>query len=177
LPGGCERSTLGTRKGILIRYLWEAGLIRGPRPVVYLHKVDLNGAVFTNAYLYGANLSTDSLDQAGFYGADLHGTDLRWAHLSGATLIPADLSCYNGNEIDYSAGPGGAARIENMLAQEHLRGIRCTDLTNATLNGADLSHANLIGANLTGASMAGANLTGARYNSTPLTFPAPTGSS
>jgi Pentapeptide repeats (8 copies) len=169
------RNLDGARKGILIRYLWEAGLIRGPRPVVYLHNVNLDGAVFTNAYLYGANLSTDSLDQADFYGADLHGADLRWAHLNGATLIRADLSCYNGNQIDYAAGLGGAARIENLLAQEDLRSLGCTDLTNATLKGADLSRANLIGANLSGASMAGAKLTGAMYNSKSLTFPGANG--
>jgi len=164
------RNLDGARKGILIRYLWEAGLIRGPRPVVYLHKVNLNGAVFTNAYLYGANLSTDSLEWAKFHGADLHGADLKWASLNGADLSRADLSCYSGNQFNYVAG-ASAARIEGLLALEHLKNIDCAVLSNATLKGADLSGANLIGVNLSGVSLAGANLAGALYNSKPIVFP------
>ena len=164
------RNLDGSRRGILIRYLWEAGLIRGLRPVVYLHKVSLNGVLLANAYLYGADLSTDYLIGAKLRATDLHGANLKWANLDGADLSRADLSCYNGNQADYSAVTPGAPRIATMLAHEHLKSIGCTDLANATLNGADLSHANLIGANLSGASLAGANLTGAMYNSKPIVF-------
>jgi hypothetical protein len=164
------RNLDGPRRGILLRYLWEAGLIRRPRPVVYLHKVKLNGAVLANAYLYGADLGTDYLIGADLQATDLHGANLKWANLDRAKLIRADLSCYSGNQIDYSAVAPGAPRIAAMLAHEHLKSITCTDLANATLNGANLYHANLIGANLTGASLAGAELTGAMYNAKPIVF-------
>lgn len=164
------RNLDGIRKGILIRYLWEADLVRGPRPVVYLHKVNLNGAVFTNAYLYGVNLSTDSLEWAKFHGADLHGADLKWAQLNGADLSRADLSCYSGSLPD-SAVVGPGQRIEGSLTQQRLKSIDCAELANATLTGANLSGANLIGANLSGVSLTGANLTGAMYNSKPIVFP------
>ena len=150
----------GARKGILIRYLWEADLIRGNLPVVYLHKVNLDGAVFRNAYLYGADLSTDYLVRANFTGADPHGANLSWANLSGADLRNANLGCFTvPYRIDYSAG---------AVAQVGIRSIQCTDLKHAVLNGADLANATLVGANLTGASLGGTDLKRAQYNSGPI---------
>ena len=165
------RNLDGPRRGILLRYLWEAGLIRRPRPIVYLHKVNLKGAVLANAYLYGADLGTDNLMGADLQAADLHGANLKWANLDGAKLIRADLSCYSGNQIDYAQVAPGASHVAPTLASEHLKSITCADLANATLNGANLYGANLIGANLIGASMAEVNLTGAIYNSEPIVFP------
>jgi len=139
------RNLDGTRKGILIRYLWEAGLIRGRSPVVDLHKVNLGGTVLKNAYLYGVNLGTDDLVKADFYGADTHGANLSWADLSGADLSKANLGCSTVSQFDVSVG---------LLTQEHPSSIDCTDLKRAVLTGANLQEANL----------AGADLHGARYN-------------
>ena len=149
------RNLDGTRKGILIRYLWEAGLIRGRSPVVDLHKVNLGGTVLKNAYLYGVNLGTDDLVKADFYGADTHGANLSWADLSGADLSKANLGCSTVSQFDVSVG---------LLTQEHPSSIDCTDLKRAVLTGANLQEANLTGANLSWASLAGADLHGARYN-------------
>jgi uncharacterized protein YjbI with pentapeptide repeats len=149
------RNLDGPRKGILVRYLWEADLIRGRSPVVDLHKVNLQGAVFRGAYLYGANLSTNDLIKANFYGADAHGANLSWANLSGAKLNKANLGCFTTSQFDVSVG---------LLAHEPPRSVDCTTLRRAILTGANLSYANLTGANLTGASLVGAILGGARYN-------------
>jgi uncharacterized protein YjbI with pentapeptide repeats len=147
------RNLDGARRGILIRYLWEAGLIRGKSPVVYLHKADLDGAFFKNAYLYDANLGTDFLAGANFYGADLHGADLTWADLSKANLSKVNLGCITTNQFDVSV---------TILAQA--RTTSCADLKHANLSDTDLQGADLVGANLSRASLAGTDLKGARYN-------------
>ncbi len=147
------RNLDGSRRGVLIRYLWDAGLIRGKSPVVYLHKADLDGAVFKNAYLYDANLGTDFLAGADFYGADIHGAILSWADLSGANLTKANLGCNTTNQFDVSVGILARARSTN-----------CTDLKHANLSDANLQSADLVGANLSRASLAGSDLKGARYN-------------
>jgi hypothetical protein len=153
------RNLDGVRKGILVRYLWEASLIRGRTPVVDLHKVNLQGAVFRGAYLYGANLSTDDLIKANFYGADAHGAILSWANLTGADLIKTNLGCFTTSQFDVSVG---------LLKQERPNSVDCAVLKRAILKGADLQDANLTGANLTGANLAGADLSGARYNGKPI---------
>jgi len=86
----------GRRKGALVRFLWEAGLIqplpkkkrppKGPlskesEPIVRLRGADLHGADLRGAKLYRAN----------FRGADLSGADLSEATLIDACLV-ANLS-------------------------------------------------------------------------------------
>ena len=152
----------GARKGILIRYLWEAGLIRGESPVVYLHKANLNGAVLKNAYLYNADLQTDYLTGANFYGADPHGANLSWADLSKADLVRANLGCVATHQFDVSI---------TILAQQHPSSLDCANLGHTILTGADMRGANLVGANLSTAYLADANLNGARYNARPISVP------
>jgi hypothetical protein len=130
----------GVRKGTLIRYLWEAGLITRQHPVVNLLNADLNGAVFAGANLYQVALSPLGLSHANFTAAGLIGADLSGSNLSGADLSGAALTCF------YQSG--------------NSRTGVCADL-----NGAYLTGANLTGANLTGANLTGANLQRARYNS------------
>jgi uncharacterized protein YjbI with pentapeptide repeats len=135
----------GERKGTLIRYLWEAGLIAGPHPIVNISNANLNGAIFNNSYLNGVGLFHLGLDDAQFVGASLVGADLSDSALFEAELKGADLS-----QADLRDSFPIAA-----------------DLTNANLTGAKLNGADLTGANLTGANLAGAVLAGARYNSKP----------
>lgn len=151
----------GARKGILIRYLWEAGLIRGKSPVVYLHKANLDGAVLKNAYLYNADLQTDYLIGANLYGADPHGANLSWADLSRADLARANLSCVATHQFDVSI---------SILAQ-HPGSLDCTDLRHTVLTGADMQGADLIGADLSTAYLAGVKLNGAKYNARPIRVP------
>lgn len=95
------------RKGILLKFLYEAGLIRSGEPVIdlaeadlshaHLRSIDLRGAYLpgvdlSNADLSGANLSGANLSSARLCGADLSGADLSDADLSGADLSGANLA-------------------------------------------------------------------------------------
>jgi hypothetical protein len=135
----------GYRKGTLIRYLWEAGLITAPNPIVDITTADLTNAVFDKARLNEVYLFQMILNGAQFVGAVLIDADLRESSLSGAALTDADLS---GADLEQSE-PLGA------------------DLVGANLSHADLRYADLTGANLTGAILSGADLKGATYNTRP----------
>jgi hypothetical protein len=52
------------RKRILLRFLYESGLIRKDRPVVNLALANLSGALLTGAVLSGANLTYASVSSA-----------------------------------------------------------------------------------------------------------------
>jgi hypothetical protein len=88
------------RKGLLMQFLSEAGLITSSRNdvIIALSDADLGSADLFNADLRGANL----------YNANLGDTDLRYAHLSGADLSGADL---------YNADLSGAEVTEAQLKQ------------------------------------------------------------
>ena len=135
----------GPRKGTLIRYLWEAGLLVRPKPIVNIVGADLTGAVFSNADLDGIVLSQLKLNNAQFAryatlkNADLYDSDFYEADLTNADLRNANLGHSN---------PIGA------------------NLSGVDLSGANLSNADLVGADLTGATLTGVDLKGAIYNST-----------
>lgn len=160
------RNLDGARKGILIRYLWEAGLIKAHKPIVDLNKVNLEDGVFRGTYLYDANLATDNLIKANFYRTDVHGTILSWANLSGADLNKANLGCFSIPQWNISM---------QLLDQLRFSSIDCTVLKRADLSGAKLQDANLTGANLSRASLGGAQLAGAIYNTKPIPLKKPGG--
>jgi Pentapeptide repeats (8 copies) len=141
------RNLDGPRKGTLIRYLWEAGLISEPHPIVDLFQADLTDADFPGANLFNVDLAVNDLGSADFAwadlsDADLNGAGLHEADLSGANLSGAKLSC------------------------TYVFGVHefCADLTGANLSDANLTDADLRGANLRGAVLRGADLRGAAYN-------------
>lgn len=76
----------GSRKGILLRFLHEAGLVDGPTPRLKLTLADL-----TDVDLVGAELRSINLEGANLRGGDLNGANLQGAHLQGALLNDADL--------------------------------------------------------------------------------------
>jgi uncharacterized protein YjbI with pentapeptide repeats len=135
----------GYRKGIVLRFLYEAGLIHKRGPVLRLNvadlrevnlrganlsEVDLSGAeVLRSKVAYGttfSNISRVHLSRADLTATNLTGANLRLVALNDASLFFADL--------------GGA------------------DLEEANLRGANLGGANLSGADLSGANLSGANL-------------------
>jgi hypothetical protein len=109
------------RKGLLISFLYDSGLIFGSLEVYfdpngdkyldYNDKIDLEGADLRGANLggyflrdvnlrrtdlsgtnlSGADLSGAIIREANLMDADLSGADLRWADLSGSSLVQADL--------------------------------------------------------------------------------------
>jgi len=154
------------RKGYLLQFLYEAGLINNE---VNGSIIDLNGADLQGAELQGLQLRKVNLG-----GTNLHGANLKKANLSGAMLRKADLSNTNMCEARLSqtnlhivnlsqADLSGAVLSEADLTKAILRKALLiqADLSGADLTGTDLSDANLSGANLSGAELLGANLSGA----------------
>ena len=125
----------GERKGEVVRFLQNAGLINGERPVF-----GLGG---------GADLTGASLVEADLVHAYLQGAELTRADLTGANLILANLM-----EADLE----GAVLKGADLIRANLQGADLTgaDLSDANLSDADLSDANLSDANLTNAKLEGA---------------------
>jgi uncharacterized protein YjbI with pentapeptide repeats len=153
----------GDRRGLLVRFLVEAGLIGAGNTGIDVTTADLSGATAGRTDLHGANLAEVDLrgahlNQANLQQADLHEAhlgraDLSGAQLQGAMLRTADLSGANLAGVDLS----GANLSGALLAG--------ADLRNATLSGADLSgtvlsHANLRGADLSNAYLRGVDLRG-----------------
>jgi len=119
----------GRRKGSVIQFLYESGLIDKDKRIVNLTGADLHGAD-----LHGAKL----------FAADLHGAKLLFADLRGAHLDEADLSGAHLTSADLS----GADLFVANLHEAHLDEA---DLSGAKLDRADLSEADLSGADLHGA--------------------------
>ena len=136
----------GARKATLIRYLWEAGLLKRPQPIVNIHGADLTGAVFSKADLGGIALFQIFLNSAQF----INNTSLVNADLSGSYLYAANLAAANLSHADLQDSLPVAANFAG-----------------ANLVGADLAGADLTGADLAGTRLAGADLKGALYNAKP----------
>ena len=106
----------GRRKGYLLRFLYEAGLIGARAPVItlgggilgesaveetvlsradltdaMLSRVFLSGAYLTRVHLIRADLHSSNLDKANLSGADLRDANLTGASLKDAKLASADL--------------------------------------------------------------------------------------
>jgi hypothetical protein len=125
------RALDGTRKGFVLRFLYEAGLIRVDRQIVNLAGADLSGAklenvIMTNADLEDANMEGVHLERAELSGSNLKNTNMKFAHLHHANLTGAQL---NFAKFDYA------------------------DLTNTTLVQAEMTFARLYEANLHHASV------------------------
>lgn len=110
----------GKRKGIVVRFLYESGLIV-EKPVIDLAGADLSGAELINANLRGANLSGTYLNKALLWGINLSAANLSHASLTEAKVFNVDLS-------------------EANLSQTFLLKV---DLTEANLTQADLTGARL----------------------------------
>ncbi|WDE08300.1 pentapeptide repeat-containing protein [Thalassomonas viridans] len=133
----------GRRKGYLLRFLYEAGLVSARSPVVVLgggilgesavdetvlsradltgamlSRVFLSGAYLTRVHLIGADLQGSNLDKANLVGADLRDTDLTGASLKEAKLASADLRGAVLTHADLSGANLRAAKVSpDQLAQ------------------------------------------------------------
>src|SRR5215472_15530772 len=93
------------RKGVLVQFLYESGLIKNDNPVVDLSgadlsnadlsRVTLSNAHLSGAYLSGANLSEANLSNADLTHAFLFEANATIANLSNANLSDANLSNAN----------------------------------------------------------------------------------
>ena len=143
----------GFRKGSVLQFLHESGLIEKEQPVIDLGGAPLSGASLSEIHLSGANLNGTNLSNAELVGADLSEANLKSAHLRGADLTFARLR-------------------DASLSLAHLddANLAFAQLSAADLNGAYLSNANLEGAQLVDANLIGANLASTRLNGATLTF-------
>jgi hypothetical protein len=153
----------GKRKGAVLLFLKDSGVIDRGEAVIDLCEADLRGASLVNANLYRINLSDTNLS-----GADLRGANLSKSYLGDVDLSGANLSGANLNGADlFEANLNGAHLKQTRLSKANLSGadLRGCRLNEADLRDADLSKANLnvgdlVGANLRGAKLGGAKLLG-----------------
>jgi uncharacterized protein YjbI with pentapeptide repeats len=82
----------GERKGSVVRFLYELGLIIKDRPIVDLQQADLSGTILRSVILRGVILRGTSLKGADLSGADLSGVGLMEANLRRAYLWRANLN-------------------------------------------------------------------------------------
>lgn len=143
------------RKGNLIRFLYDAGLISADedtkKGVIDLNEANLSNADLTRANLIGANLA----------GADLSGATLSFARMDEAYLVGANLSEANLTGTQLSGADLSSTRLGGAkLRGTNLKGayLNDADLRMANLYRADMSRADLRGADLRGADLRGANL-------------------
>src|SRR6266567_737136 len=85
------------RKGSVLLFLAESGLIDIGGPIIDLYRADLSRVQLYKPWLNEVNLSETNLSEADLYEADLFAAnlskaDLHEAHLVGANLVYADLS-------------------------------------------------------------------------------------
>jgi len=80
------------RKGTVVRFLYEANLIKRERVILDLWEADLSGADLTGADLRDADLAGTNLHRAALYYAKVMGADLREAYLNEAALNYANLT-------------------------------------------------------------------------------------
>src|SRR6266581_1418612 len=169
----------GERKGTVIKFLHEAGLINKDNPIISLELADLSEAELTFSKLSKADLSWTDLNGANLANADLTGAillsilseanlsnaDLTGADLTRAVLTNADLTRakLRGANLD-RADLRGANLSEATLYKAKLHG----DLTKAVLYKAYLREANLRACNLREANLSGADLMGAELRGADL---------
>jgi uncharacterized protein YjbI with pentapeptide repeats len=146
------------RKGSVVQFLYEAGLINKKHPVVSLSDVRLSGADLSGVDLMGADLSDAELVDVDLSGgadlsdANLISTNLRNADLVNTNLSGADLSDANLSHANLSGAiliganlSGGANLSYADLSDANLSDANLSD---TYLNRADLSDADLLDANL-----------------------------
>ena len=143
------------RKGNLIRFLYDAGLISvdedTKRGSIDLSEANLSNADLTRANLIGADLK----------GADLSGAILSFArldetHLEGAILSEANLTGTQLSGANLSSSKLGGAKLRGTNLKRV--NLNDADLRMADLYRTDMSRADLRGADLRGADLRGANL-------------------
>jgi uncharacterized protein YjbI with pentapeptide repeats len=170
----------GRRKGFVLQFLGEAGLIRRPEPRVMLSGADLRGTIMRNTGVTTASLEGANLQDADFRHSDLAGTDFRFADLRGADvrnaslwkppplgrsnfafadLRNADFRYTEAGRIQFiNACLTGARFAAAYLEKADFSGARGydVDFSRSTLDGARFRDASLAGVSVDGASVMGA---------------------
>jgi len=131
------------RKGSVLLFLHEAGLIDTLKGIIdldgaFLWEANLSSATLSFANLSKANLSGANLSKAFVWEANLHFANLSGANLSKAFLNGADLSAANLSGANLKGASLSGANLLSDLPDAELSGAR---LDGARLDGADLDGA------------------------------------
>jgi uncharacterized protein YjbI with pentapeptide repeats len=177
----------GKRKGMLVRFLYEAQLVQESSPVISLEESLLSEVDLSYAKLSGINLERCDVRRGNFHFANLssgrlHLATLNDANFSWSNMTNADLhnsgiapdreSMDNKPDgqlgsVDFSNANLTSANLDDAVLESacmistKLCGarLRRTDLSGADLTGADLRNADLSGATLDKAVLIGAKVT------------------
>ena len=126
----------GRRKGEVIKFLHEAGLINNDKPIIELFKADLRGADLSYTNLRGASL----------YGANLEGANLEEINI---VIVTPEFS----GKATLLVDERGVRYEEPDEINFQGTNMQKTILRNANLIGADLLESNLEYADLSGADL------------------------
>jgi uncharacterized protein YjbI with pentapeptide repeats len=136
----------GPRKGNVVRFLYEAGLISGEQALISLSDADLIGVVLSGIQELG---EYSNVRFASLKGVNLEDTLLLEAELAGADMDEAVVTL------------GDLRRADLMKAKLNGANLGLANLTNAILIGAELNETRLNDANLSEAKLDFAELKGA----------------
>ena len=154
------------RKGSVLQFLEESGLIDSGNPIIDLNRADLSRVQLYKPWLNEVDLHETNLSEADLYEADLLGANLSKADLYGAHLVGAILYAVNLKEAklfgaDLHRAELGEANLSGADLSEadlHRTSLREADLSGATMRAANLSEADLREANLQGTILNAADL-------------------
>ena len=138
-----EAGLIDTLKGIIDldgAFLWEANLSSATLSFANLSKANLSGANLSGAFVWEANLKEANLSKANLSGAILGGTNLSRANLGGANLREAFLNGTNLSGANLSGADLKGADLK--VSEDDLS----SEMPDANLSEANLSRANLFGA-------------------------------
>jgi uncharacterized protein YjbI with pentapeptide repeats len=182
----------GIRKSIILKFLYEAGLISGDNPVLSLERADLTGVIIeASSFLHeinlrGANLDKAKLQWSRIYGGSLSSTSLRRTDLRSSVLSKSvleyvlldDSNLYMANLSETRLGKAqfrnaylAMANLENaIIPRACFNGatLRKANLRGAILEGCDFIKANLTNADLRNSTLKKANLSHAHLNGADL---------
>jgi hypothetical protein len=158
----------GARKGYIVQFLYETGLIRGEPPIV-----ELKGANLQHADLTGVNLAEVNLLEANFAAANFSRAVLSRAVLSRAVFTRANFSGANLSGAQLSQVSLDDANLSGAILRR--TDIRASLLRGVALTGADLRNASVANEQLSlAASLDGATMPdGTKYAGVPPTAVTP----
>lgn len=122
----------GKRKGLVLRFLSDAGLIKGC-PVILLEEADLRGADLAGANLIDTHLGRVNLQEANLCGARLYKSWLVEADLRKASLVGGDLAEANLSAANLSGADLREAALADTTERQKEANLLGTDLSRANL--------------------------------------------
>lgn len=179
-----------SRKGVLLRFLHESGLI-SQKPVIKLKGADLTDIDLKKANLSDANISrstitSGNLEQARLIEADFSYCRIEKALFVRSSLLGANLTLTKGDGANFTRSTLANANFDSSSLKKasfvSAHGIKANfqsaqlqqanfsnaNLKEANFNRANLENANLENANLTNANLCGVNLKNANLKGTIL---------